>query len=356
MTVNILNLTPEELKKRLKEFGFESYRAGQILDWIFEKGVYDFDRMTNLSLDLRSALKRIFSIGMPEVADRAKSSDGKSIKLLLRLRDGDLIETVSIPAQDRQTICVSTQVGCKFHCAFCASGQNGFLRNLLMGEMVAQVLCVRDLSPKKKLTNIVFMGIGEPFDNYAELLRTIRTLNSKEALGFGARRMTISTCGVVPKIEKLSEEGLQVELSVSLHGPNNAVRGALMPVNRTYPVKTLVEACKRYSQKTKRVITFEYILIRGVNASEKEARQLARLLKGTLCKVNLIPYNPIGEFPHEAPPYGEIVRFQRILQEADLKATVRFSKGKDIQAACGQLRSIKLNSKHEIQNSKQIGN
>ena len=208
------------------------------------------------------------------------------------------------------------------------------------------------------------MGIGEPFDNYTELLKAVRTLNSKNALGIGARKITISTCGVIPKIEALAGEGLQVELSVSLHGPNDTVRGAIMPVNKAYPVKSLIAACKRYVKKTKRAITFEYILVKGVNASEKEARELVRLLKGMsatkrrrispkrrvvdgsdasfggLCKVNLIPYNPIEEFPHDAPSYEEIVLFQQILQSNGVKTTVRFSKGLDIQAACGQLRSV----------------
>lgn len=213
-----------------------------------------------------------------------------------------------------------------------------------MGEIISQVLLARDAAPNKKLTHVVFMGIGEPFDNYKELLRTIRTLNSKQTLNVGARRMTVSTCGIVPKIEAFGEEGIQVELSVSLHGPTDTVRGAIMPVNQAYPVKMLIEACRKYAKKTKRAITFEYILIKGVNASEKEASDLVKLLKGMLCKVNLIPYNPIEEFPHEAPSYEEIVRFQQILQRGGIKATVRFSKGQDIQAACGQLRSVKIGS------------
>ncbi len=339
---NLLDLTPEELKKKFEELGIEPYRADQVLGWIYEKGVYDLDRMTNLSVELRKKLKDAFSIDMPEIAETEHSHEDKSVKLLLKLSDKDLVETVYMPMGTRETVCVSSQVGCKFHCAFCASGQAGFLRNLKMGEIVSQVLMARDLSPNKKITNIVFMGIGEPFDNYHELLRTVRTLNSKGALGIGARKITVSTCGIVPKIEALSEEGLQIELSVSLHGPTDAVRGAVMPVNRAYPVKALIEACKKYVKKTKRVITFEYIMIKGVNASEQEAKELAKLLKGMLCKVNLIPYNPIEEFPHSAPTYKEIVRFQQILQEAGVRTTVRFSKGQDIQAACGQLRSVKL--------------
>ncbi len=352
--INVLDLTTDELRKKFKEIGMEPYRADQVVEWIYEKGVYDFERMTNLSLTLREKLKTIFIISLPKIDHKERSSEDKSTKLLLRLNDNHLIEAVYIPTekrlvgarrgstpadQSRGTVCVSTQVGCKFHCAFCASGQGGFLRNLTMGEIISQVLLARDVAPDKKITHIVFMGIGEPFDNYKELLKTIRMLNSKSALGIGARKITISTCGLVPKIEEFSKEGLQIELSVSLHGATDSVRGALMPVNTAYPVKVLIDACKKYSQKTKRAITFEYILIKGVNAAENDATSLAKVLKGMLCKVNLIPYNSIEEFPHEAPTYQEIVDFQQILRRVGIKTTVRFSKGRDIRAACGQLRS-----------------
>lgn len=340
--INILDLTPDELKKRFVEKGFEGYRADQMLGWVYQKGVYDIERMSNLSTELKKKLKEHFEVRMPVIAERERSPDDKSTKLLLKLRDADYVEAVHMPIKGRETVCVSSQVGCKFHCAFCASGQNGFFRNLKMGEIIAQVLLARDESPDKRITNIVFMGIGEPFDNYDTLLKTIRTLNSKQGFNIGARRITVSTCGVVPKIERFGEEGLQAELSVSLHGATDTVRGAIMPVNRSYPVKMLIETCKRYATKTHRAITFEYIMIKGINASEKEARDLTKLLKGVLCKVNLIPYNPIEEFPHFAPTYAEIVRFQQILQEGGVRTTVRFSKGQDIQAACGQLRSVKI--------------
>ena len=341
-SLNVLDLTPEELKKKFIEKGFEGYRADQVLGWIYQKGVYDLEKMSNIGAELRKELAKHFEVRLPEIAERQRSHGDKSAKLLLKLRDNDTVETVYMPIKDRETVCVSSQVGCKCHCAFCASGQNGFFRNLTMGEIVGQVLLARDQSPSKHITNIVFMGIGEPFDNYGTLLKTIRTLNSKLALNIGARRITVSTCGIVPKIERLMGEGLQVELSVSLHGPNDSVRGSIMPVNRPYPVKALIDVCRRYASKTNRTVTFEYILIKGVNASEREARGLVKLLKGVLCKVNLIPYNPIEEFPHAAPTYAEIVNFQQILQEAGMRTTVRFSKGQDIQAACGQLRSSRM--------------
>ncbi len=362
--VNVLDRTPEELRKDFADKGFELYRAGQVLQWVYEKGIYDFGKMTNLPAALREKIKDEFAIVIPAVVESKHSEGDNSTKLLLKLNEKDYVEAVYMPAKKprrirpqgfgtgspkpggepmktRETVCVSSQVGCKFHCAFCASGQDGFMRNLTMGEIMAQVLMARDLSPEKRLTNVVFMGIGEPFDNYKEMMRTVRTLNSPGAFGLAARRITISTCGVVPKIEQLTKEGLQVELSISLHGPNDIVRGAIMPVNNAYPVKKLIEACKAYSANTKRLITFEYILISGVNASLKEAGELGRLLKGMLCKVNLIPYNPIEEFPHDQPSYEDIKRFQHILQRHGVKTTVRFSKGRDIQAACGQLRSVR---------------
>jgi 23S rRNA (adenine2503-C2)-methyltransferase len=339
--VNVLDLTGEELRNKFHDKGIERYRADQVHQWIFAKGVYDFDQMTNLSQELRQEIKKYFEVRMPAVKAQQKGSD-KSTKLLLELKNGDSVEAVYMPLETRRTLCISSQVGCKFHCAFCASGQAGFLRNLKMGEILGQVLRARDLAPDRKISNIVFMGIGEPFDNYTELLKTLRQLNSKTGLNLGARHITISTCGIVPKIEALAKEGMQVELSVSLHGPNDTVRGAVMPVNKAYPVKQLIETCKKYAKKTKRAITFEYILIKGVNASITEANQLGRLLEGMLCKVNLIPYNPIDEFPHEAPNYQEIVAFQKTLQHYGVKTTVRFSKGQDIQAACGQLRSVHL--------------
>ena len=339
---NILDHSPEELKAAFEKHGLPGFRADQVLGWIYKKGVYDFAKMPNLGAETVAKLKEHFDIRMPAVIERQRSGEDKSTKLLLKLGNGDLVETVYMPVKERETVCISSQVGCKFHCAFCASGQNGFFRNLNQGEIVSQVLLARDVSKKKKLTNIVFMGIGEPMDNYDNVLKTIRTLNSPKGMGIGARRITVSTCGVVPKMERFADEGLQIELSVSLHGPNDLVRGAIMPVNQAFPVKSVLEAAKHYAAKTGRAITFEYILIKGINASEAEARSLTKALKGILCKVNLIPYNPIEEFPHATPTYNEVVRFQQILEEGGIRTTVRFSKGTDIQAACGQLRSVKL--------------
>ncbi len=347
--VNILDLVPEELRAKFTELGFDAYRADQVMNWIYSKGVYDFDRMSNLPALLREKIKKSFTIVVPEEAECQKSHEDKSVKLLLKLTTGDYVETVLMSFRDRVTVCVSSQVGCKFHCAFCASGQNGFFKNLTAGEIVSQVLKARDLAPDKKITHIVLMGIGEPLDNYAHVLKAIRILNSPKTLQIGARRITVSTCGVVPKIEKLNQEGLQIELSVSLHGPNDEVRQKMMPINRRYPVARLMEVCREYIEKTNRAITFEYILAKDVNASPREARLLTKLLSGMLCKVNLIPLNPIQEFPYKAPSYPEIVLFQKILTSAKIKTTVRFSKGQDIQAACGQLRSVKIGGRSKVE-------
>lgn len=340
-SANVLDFNLEELRIKLKGFQIEPYRADQIFEWIYRKGVYDFEKMSNLPAPARKKLKENFLILIPEVTEALYSHEKDSVKHLLKLADGNLIETVVMTADNRRTVCVSSQVGCKFHCAFCASGQGGFIRNLSAGEIVGQLLRARDEFPDKKISHCVFMGIGEPFDNYRELLKAIRVLNAKEGFELGARKMTISTAGVSSKIEALISENIQVELSVSVHGPNDVIRGAMMPIHRAFPLKNLIEVCKEYTQETKRMITFEYVLIKGVNAAEKDALELVKLIKGMLCKVNLIPYNSIKEFPHEAPTYGEIVAFQRTLQRGGIKTTVRFSKGQDIEAACGQLRSLK---------------
>ena len=337
--INILNLSLAEFKDRLSKYGVEGFRASQVFHWIYKKGVMDFKKMVNLSETVRQAVAEHFEVAFPAVEATQVSREDGSRKILLRLEDDQLIETVTIPIKDRQTVCVSSQIGCKFRCSFCASGQKGFVRNCTTGEMIAQVLMAKSYSDSDCLTHVVFMGIGEPLDNYDELMRAIRIMNAKEGMEIGARRMTISTSGLVPKIQKLAKEGLQIELSVSLHAPNDKIRGLLMPINKKYPVKILIPACKQYAGATGRAISYEYVLIKGVNASRKDAEDLAKLLKASLCKVNLIPYNPIEEFPHAAPTYPETVLFQKILQDSRIPTTVRFSKGLDIKAACGQLRA-----------------
>ncbi|MBP9733644.1 MAG: 23S rRNA (adenine(2503)-C(2))-methyltransferase RlmN [Candidatus Omnitrophica bacterium] len=340
MKIDLLNYDPEAMRELFGERGIDKYRADQVVEWIYRRGVYSFDKMVNLPASLRASLMSEFAINVGEIVQKSGSREDDSVKLLVRFGDGEMAETVYIPRKLRRTVCVSSQVGCKFGCVFCASGQAGFARNLTSGEIVAQVLHARDVSDTKDISHIVFMGMGEPFDNYGEVLAAIRRLNDPKCFEIGARKITVSTSGLVPKIDSFSEKGIQVELSVSLHGANDEVRGKLMPVNRRWPVKELIESCKNYVDKTNRVITFEYLLAKGLNASISDAKELAMLLREVHCKVNLIPLNPIPEFEYKRPTYPEIKAFQDVLVRNEVPATVRFSRGNEIAAACGQLRRM----------------
>lgn len=339
---NLIDYDTERLKTEFEKLGLEKFRAVQIQEWIYRKGVYETAQMGNLPRSAKEKIESHFSVNPGKICKANRSKDDQSIKLLLELADGEMVETVYIPKRDRQTVCVSSQVGCKFKCAFCASGQDGFFRNLTVGEIVSQVLRARDQSPNLKITNIVFMGIGEPLDNFDNVLGAIRLLNNPELFGIGARKITISTCGVVPKIRLLSEQGLQIELSVSLHGATDEIRGKIMPVNKAFPLADLLPACRDYVEKTKREITFEYILADGLNASLHDAAELLKVLKSVRCKINLIPLNPIPEFPYKRPSVAQIRDFEEKLNKGGIRTTVRFSSGTDINAACGQLRSVEL--------------
>ena len=249
-----------------------------------------------------------------------------------------LIEEVLIPAEERRTVCVSSQVGCKFGCVFCASGQNGVKRNLIAGEIVGEFLAAQR-AYGERVTNVVFMGIGEPFDNYDEVMKAIRIINDPEGIGLGARRITISTCGVIPGIERLAQEGLQVELSVSLHAPSDPIRDELMPVNATWAIDELIACCERYTIVTKRIITFEYTMIDGVNDTERDCRELVLRLGRFPCRVNLIPLSEIEEYEGKTSTREKLEHFVFELEKAGINTTVRWSKGIDVNAACGQLRS-----------------
>jgi len=332
---NITDLTLAELKIVIEGLGEPEFRAKQIFDWIYKKGAASFDRMTNLPPAFREKLAAVFSIERFELLDLRRSKDGTE-KYLFRLWDGLGIETVVIPSRDRTTICLSTQAGCKFACAFCASGRMGFLRNLTAGEIVGQVLFLRDhleVAP----TNLVFMGMGEPLDNYDNVARSIMILNSPDGLGIAARRMTVSTAGVVPGIERFKELGLQVNLSISLHAVTDAKRGALMPINRKYPLEKLLAAAQDYIRGGGRKITLEYVLIKGVNDSPEDAAGLARIAARLRAKINLIVFSPIPGVKLEPPGPDRVQAFLRVLEEKKVPATLRQSKGREIQAACGQL-------------------
>ncbi len=330
------SILPDEWKPILKERGLRPFRADQILQSLYRDYITDWDAATTLPLDFRETLKKEFPITPTREAAVSKSSDG-TVKLLLEMEDGALVETVIIPANGRLTQCVSTQVGCAMGCAFCASGAKGLVRSLKSHEIVAEVLAARKYGT---LTNLVVMGMGEPFANYDETMRALKLINAGRGPNLGARHITLSTCGVVPGFAKLAAEGLQFELSVSLHAPNDALRSELMPVNKRWPLRELIAACREYTVKTKRIITFEYTLIDGVNDSRENAEELARLVRGVpMAKVNLIPLSPVEHRPDfRTPPESTLMMFLDVLMNAHVQTMLRRSRGKDADAACGQLR------------------
>ena len=337
---DIKELSLKELGEKLLSWGKPKYHAKQILAWIFQKGAYEFSSMSDLPVALRNTLADEFYILGVGLADLQRSSDGTA-KFLFELNDGNLIEAVNIPATKRATGCVSSQVGCKFACDFCASGLKGFKRNLTCGEILDEVLYLKNNLQNVQLTHIVFMGTGEPLDNYDNVLRAVRIINSADAFNIGARRITISTCGVIPGIKRLQEEDLQVELSISLHAADDKLRSKVMPVNQKYPLADLIKCCHEYIERTNRQITFEYILVKGLNSDLLSAQKLAMLLKSLrLAKVNLIPANPILNPAGKIipPSESEVLSFKDYLFKAGVNVTLRRERGQDIDAACGQLR------------------
>jgi len=331
----ILDLSLEELKQILKDWEEPLYHAEQIFSWIYQKSTLDFSKMSNLSFSLRKRLEENFFIASLKIKDAFESRDGTK-KILFELADRGLVEAVIIPAEARVTGCVSSQVGCKFGCGFCASGLLGFKRNLSCAEIIEEVLYLKNNAPG--LSHIVFMGVGEPLDNYDNVLKAIRIINSKDGLNIGARRITVSTCGLIPGLKRLQDEGLQIELSISLHAADDKTRSRLMPINKKYPIKDLIEACREYIKKTDRQITFEYIMFKGVNSDLQSAGNLSKILKGLNCKVNLIPANPVKECGVEPPNKLDILLFKDHLLKHGVNVTLRKARGQDIDAACGQLR------------------
>lgn len=334
---DIRDYTLKELQALMHQRGASPYRAEQVFRALYQRRIRRFEEMKELPRQLRLDLKKECSFTPLVPVTRAYSAD-KTEKFLLRLHDGNVIEAVSIPAPRRVTGCVSTQAGCAFACSFCASGKAGLVRNLTPAEIIAQALYLRDESETRRLTHLVFMGTGEPLDNYDNLLAAIRIMNTACGMHIGARRMTISTCGIVKGIERLAKERLQVELSVSLHAADDRTRSRLMPVNRRYPLRRLMQACRSYAAETGRQVTFEYVLIEGVNADLRSAGRLAVMLRGMDAKVNLIPCNPVQEFPHKPPTHDKMQKFQKRLRALRVHSTLRTPRGRDIAAACGQLR------------------
>lgn len=336
----------DDLMATLTGLGQPSFRAKQIMEWSYqrEKRVESWGGMKNLPASLRASLHEMHPLRMPEVVTVSGSKDTTQ-KLLLRLHDGEFIETVLIPASpalygeesDRRTLCVSSQVGCAYGCKFCASGLDGWKRHLSADEIVTQVLLAEKISGER-INNLVFMGMGEPMANYKNFMQAVEILNAPWAVGLGARKMTVSTSGLVPRIRDLADQPLQIRLAISLHGASDDVRSQIMPVNKKHPVAELMEACAYYGDRKKQIITFEYILIEGVNDDPSEARLLAERARGLRAKINLIPYNTVEGLPWKRPSEEAQEEFLRILRGRGIAATIRREKGHDIDAACGQLR------------------
>ena len=337
--VNLVGLLPAELEDLAVELGASRYRGRQLATWIYRKRVFELEAMSDLPKDFRGRLGERALVEVPEPERVTPSQDG-SRKLVYRFADGNRISSVVMPDDDRITLCVSTQVGCGFECRFCLTGVMGLERNLTAGEIVGQVLGAnRLLAPDQHVTHIVFMGMGEPLANYAALVTSLRILtDAKLGLGYSPRRITVSTVGLVPGIEKLGREALKVNLAISLHAASDEVRGPLMPVNRSFDLKTLLAALRRYPLAHRQRIFFEYVLLEDVNDSPDDAARLVRLLRGIRAKVNLIPFNDWEGAEFRRPPLPRILAFQSILLDAGLTTTVRWSKGEDFGAACGQLR------------------
>ena len=341
---DIKSLIFTELQEQLRKLREPSYRAGQITDWLYNKRVDTIDKMTNLPRPLRRRLSETFSLGKIGLL-RALGGRDTTRKFLFRLADGNLIECVLIPASlalygarsDRRTICVSTQVGCAYGCKFCASGLEGFSRNLSANEIVDQLIAVERVTGEK-IDNVVFMGMGEPLANLENVLRAIRIINAEWGLGIGARHITISTSGLAPQIRKLGEERLQIRLAVSLHGATDEVRNRIMPINRRYNIEALLSACDYYNAHKKQRLTFEYILIADVNDSDEQARLLSLHAHRLSAKVNLIPYNSVFGLPWTRPSEKRQEKFLSIVRAEGIPTTLRREKGHDIDAACGQLR------------------
>ena len=336
MNKNLKSMTLPELSRLLKELSQPAFRAKQLFSWL-HKGVRSFDEMTNLPQTLRETLAKEYPICPPEVVRKQESQKDGTIKYLWKLSDGNCVETVLMRYHYGNTVCISTEVGCRMGCAFCASTLGGLVRRLEPHEMLDQVLFTQ-IDSGLPVSHIVLMGIGEPLDNFDNVLRFLELVNSPDGMNISMRHISLSTCGLVPKIDELAKKKLQISLAISLHGPNDEIRNKIMPVNRAYPIDELLAACRRYYDATSRRIHFEYAMIDGVNDSEANARELLRRLKGLPAHVNMIPLNYVEESPLKPSSKAAVAKFQKILEDGGVTATVRRTLGGDIDASCGQLR------------------
>lgn len=339
LTMDLHGCTLKELSVWMTEKGEKPFRAAQIFDWIYHKGAKSWEEMTDLSKALRQELPNFFTFNSLQFVRALESQDQETTKFLWQLSDGKKVESVLIRAPDRRTVCVSSQVGCPAKCAFCASGREGLIRNLTAAEIVEQVYLIdRQLKEKgERVSHVVFMGMGEPFENYDEVVKAIHLLTDEKRLNLSERRITVSTVGLVEGITKLSNEGLKVNLVLSLHAPNQRVRQKIIPYARKYALEDILTAMLDYAAKTKRDITYEYTLMAGINDKKEHAEELAALLRKQQCTVNLIPYNPVQGLRLKRPQKEVIEDFRSILIQAGIPTTWRYTKGKDIAAACGQL-------------------
>ncbi len=345
MKKNIHDFDLDDLKQEMKDMGEKPFRAEQIVKWLYQERVETFGEMTNLSLDLREKLQANYEIGKFQIEHKLVSKDGTK-KYLFNVCDSqnNLIETVLMQYHHGFTVCVSSQIGCKMGCKFCASTGIPFVRNLKPSEIVQQILEI-EKDENIRISNIVFMGIGEPLDNFDNVMKAIRILNHPKALNIGARHISISTSGLVPKIYELADKQMQCTLSISLHSANNETRSSMMSINQTYPIEELLKACRYYIEKTNKRISFEYALAKDNNDQIEAAKELTKLLKGMLAHVNLIPINPIQDGDYIKSTNENIIKFRDYLNEHGIVATIRRELGSDINAACGQLRRQNLNQK-----------
>ena len=336
MYEHLKSQTLPELTATLKELGLPAFRGKQVYTWL-HKGVRSYDEMTNLSKDLRAVLAEKYPIHAPQVVRKQESRKDGTIKYLWKLHDGNCVETVLMRYNYGNTVCISTEVGCRMGCAFCASTIGGLVRRLEPYEMLDEVLFTQ-IDSGLPISRIVLMGIGEPLDNFENVMRFLELVNSEEGMNISMRHISLSTCGLVPKIDELAKKKLQISLAISLHGPNNEIRSRVMPVNKAYPIEELLDACRRYFDATGRRIHFEYAMIDGVNDSVDNAKELLRRLKGLPAHFNLIPLNHVEESPLKPSSRAAVAAFQKTLEDGGITATVRRTLGGDIDASCGQLR------------------
>ena len=334
--MNLKSMTLTEVTAALKEMGQPAFRGKQVYSWL-HKGVRSYDEMSNLSKELRTALAEKYPITAPVVVRKQESARDGTIKYLWKLADGNCVETVLMRYNYGNTVCISTEVGCRMGCAFCASTIGGLVRKLEPYEMLDEVLFTQ-IDSGLPISRVVLMGIGEPLDNFDNVMRFLELVNSPEGMNISMRHISLSTCGLVPKIDELARRKLQISLAISLHGPNDAIRDKIMPVNKAYPIEELLMACRRYFDATSRRIHFEYAMIDGVNDREEDAKELLRRLKGLPAHFNLIPLNHVEESPLKPSSKAAVAKFQKILEDGGITATVRRTLGGDIDASCGQLR------------------